>query len=400
MRENLPGTSQRRDVARHGRTRLDQAFDRPVAVVSAKQEGVLPMWHKDRRGVNASRLLIAVLAMASMLVACGDDDEADTASTTTEAAESTEGDADAELEELVEAAKAEGELVWYTSTPDDTGVAVIEAFEQKYGISIEYTRGSSSDLRQRYSAEASAGSVAADVILMADHAFFDDALGEGWLVDPADWDVPGADEFPQESVKDEKYVVKVDPMVLGYNTDEVSEDKLPESWEDVLDPEWKGRILIPDPRSSAIYMQFFDLLRQTYGDEFLTGLAEQDVRVFQSGSPLSESLAAGEGAIALPVISALMLGPANQGAPLDFKVLEDVTTGAEQTFGISKDARHPNAARLFAHFLLSEEGSLVLNEKPGEISPFGDEEFPEKFESPDPAWLDNEATIIELLGLS
>lgn len=115
---------------------------------------------------------------------------------------------------------------------------------------------------------------------------------------------------------------------------------------------------------------------------------------------MAESAAAGEGSVAFPVAPSTFQGTIDAGAPLGLEILEPTTGLAFYVLPVA-DAPHPNAARLFAHFLLSEEGAALTAQAPGEISPYGEEgeEFPARFVSADPAWLEQLEEIEALLGL-
>jgi iron(III) transport system substrate-binding protein len=208
----------------------------------------------------------------------------------------------------------------------------------------------------RIDAELGGGNVAADVIFSPDEI----ALLK--------WTAAGAlAKLPDGELK--KTTDYYAPMqVIGqgvvYNTTLVPAANLPKTWSDVLDPKWKGQILLGSPRMSTAYSQMYVALLgdPKYGPAFFEKLATQEPRIINTLAPMVQSIAAGEAALAFigfpqDVVNLKQTAPT---APIDFAYL-DVTTNAVTNVAIMAQAKHPNAAKLFAQWIMSTEGQTVHN---------------------------------------
>lgn len=363
--------------------------------------------------MTRSRTWLALLAAFVLLfgvAACGDDDD-DAAPTTT--ADTTpadtdpgddepDGTGDAELDELIAAAQAEGRLVWYSVPAEAIAQAVSDAFEEEYGISVEFQRLASADLSTRYAAEAETGNPVADAIVVSNTPFVAQANENGWVVSLAEAGIPGfPGDYPEEFLLDDRgtAIVSIEPTVISYNTDRVSEDELPETWADLAGPEWEGRILLVDPQGSPAYIDFWTVVMEGEGEEVLEGIARNAVRTYPSGVPLHEALGAGEGDIGVPGVGSIVLGAADRGAPLDY-VTPELTTGPEIVVLISEGATNSAAARLFAWYLMYGEGQEIINALASTASPATGEGLPADYTRTPPGAQANRDRIYELLGVS
>ncbi|WP_203137591.1 ABC transporter substrate-binding protein [Microbacterium sp. JZ31] len=308
---------------------------------------------------------------------------------------------DAALDELVSAAQEEGSLIFYLTPPEDTARELADAFAEKYGVEAEFVRMTGGELAARYSAEVEAGAPAADLVMPSYDAFVDQGLDEGWLIGMDEADIPGYEDYPADGVLADGAVpvVQFAPSGLSWNTDALGDLPVPDSFDDLADPAYKDKLLLTDPSSSQAYIQFWSMVADAYGMETVEAIADNAVRLYNSVVPMTEALAAGEGAVTGPNVGQVVAGAAASGAPVEFAV-PDVTNGPEIVMSISADAQSPNAARLFAHFVLSEEGQDILNAAPGNISAYSFDEMPAEYVRVDrDAALENEQAILDAFGL-
>ncbi|WP_199432891.1 ABC transporter substrate-binding protein [Qaidamihabitans albus] len=331
--------------------------------------------------------IAACAVLAVTLSACG------SGSAGTGSAEVT----DPALRELVTAAQEEGRLTLY-GVPDEAVLRTLgKEFTELYGVEVEPVRLVSSDLSQRFSSEADAGAPASDAILLTYSEFYPDALASEWLVPMSSAGIPDyPGDYPDKYVKDDANVpvVSLVPTSAVYNTDEVAEP--PTSWEDYADPRYKGRISVADPATSPANLAFWQLMRETYGDDFLRGVAANDPTWQNSAVPGTQAVAAGEDVLGHPGVEAIVRNLQQSNAPVE-TTIPGPTTGPEIALGLTADAQNPNAAKLFAHFLLSEEGSTLLAESSGAGSPYG-AGLPEGFAVPETVSDEQAQEIKRLLG--
>lgn len=293
----------------------------------------------------------------------------------------------ADLEALIKAAKAEGEVTFYCAQVEVVAKRVAESFSAKYGIKAQYIRLPSSPLMQRYAAEAESGNIAADVVFNAGNAigFAEEGMKKGWVesISTAGLPVLKSGQFPAARNNGLTAVIQIAPEHFVYNTDRVKGADIPKTWNDLLHPRFKGQILLPDPRASDATLDQWVMIMNKYGEGFLKQLNAQVGRRFGSGVPAIQSLAAGEGMLMLPITRPSVDALAAKGAPIA-GIIPDVGTGVEIQVMLTARtrARHPNAGRLLANYVMTPEGNKVFNDDPGGFPIYDMSSLPKGYEPP------------------
>jgi iron(III) transport system substrate-binding protein len=298
---------------------------------------------------------------------------------------------DKEVEELIRAAKAEGEVVAYASQPQPINLRFAQAFTAKYGIKISFLRLSSGPLVQRYASEAAAGNVAADILFFpinGSETFLTEAKKQGWLRPLLEAHIPALTrgQYPAKFIRPTPAfptpIVGIIPWAFGYNTQRIAAKEAPKTWSDVLDPKWKGQIIRTDPKLSLGQMDPWRLLLDRYGEAYFEKLHAQDPRTSTPEAvAAAQALAAGEGSILIMTTGAVIQAVKDKGAPVA-AVTPSLTTGVEMGIFMSSKAKHPNAARLAIHYALSPDGTNVQNADPGSVDPYDVSKLPSEYESP------------------
>jgi iron(III) transport system substrate-binding protein len=256
----------------------------------------------------------------------------------------------------------------------------------------------------KITAEAQSGQVVGDIGVLTDTAFLASANQNKWLVDPTSLNFPAVKNFPQQFVINKTAFTQVVATYdIAYNTNLVKGNDVPTRWTDVLDPKWKGRIIIPDPRGNSSTLTWFYAMWKTYGDSFLTGFRAQNPQVVASSVTGLNSIGSGDAAMLLtnnqfedvPLVSA--------GAPIG-DVNLDPTTSLEEYMFMVAGGPHPNAAALFLNYSLSDAGqyaqcagvcSSVLN-VPGTVPVSNYQPMGPQIDAATAA----QAQVLSLLGLS
>jgi iron(III) transport system substrate-binding protein len=259
---------------------------------------------------------------------------------------------------LVSAARAEGKGTLYFSIDPTAVQLVLDAFNSIYGIQVDSQRLTSGPLAQRFTAEQQAGNIVADLLINSDASFMDGATSKGWItrVDS----VPQLASWPREFLHDSYVTIAIVPSSLLWNTSMVSAADAPRSWMDVLDPKWKGKIILLDPHGAPPVLEFLYLMRQTYGDDFLRKLGAQQPQLVASAVTASQQVAAGAAAIEIPAVHATLTPLLAQNAPIQESFFTP-TTGANSQAALVARAPHPNVGRLLLNFFMSPQGQAILN---------------------------------------
>jgi ABC-type Fe3+ transport system substrate-binding protein len=263
---------------------------------------------------------------------------------------------------LYQAARKEGEVVWYTALIVTQAVRpLIAAFNRKYpGIEVRYTRADSGPTAIKIMTEARAGKVQSDVFDGIDTT---PPLVQAGLVEPY---VPSdADKYPPE-LKDPSG--RWNALVLYFltpavNTNLVPKPERPRTPQDLLDPKWKGRIAwstAPSSGSPVYVGSVLATMGEQKGMDFLRALSKQGVvNVDATNRAILDQVILGEYAISLNAFNHHAVLSAQKGAPVAWLDLEPIS-GLMHSIGLTRNAAHPNASRLLIDFLTSQEGQRAL----------------------------------------
>ena len=264
---------------------------------------------------------------------------------------------------LLEGAKKEGQVVIYSALIANQALRPItDGFMKKYpGIKATYWRADSEDIFQKVSAEVRANNVVADVI---EGTGVGEYAVEGGLTVP--YFTPLAAEYPEKYRDPRSHwtVTRLSYFSIAYNTKLVPADKVPKTYEDLLDPQWKGRLAWRIGSSSGAAL-FLSNLRLAWGEEkaraYFLRLKEQKIVNFGSGSArtLVDRVVAGEYPIALNIFAHHPLISKAKGAPVNSQLMAPVATTAA-TMVVPKGLKRPHAALLLIDFILSPEGQQIL----------------------------------------
>jgi ABC-type Fe3+ transport system substrate-binding protein len=265
---------------------------------------------------------------------------------------------------LIEAAKKEGKVVWYTTLIVNQAIRPLQqAFEQKYpGVRLEYSRADDSPTALKILTEARAGGVQADIF---DGLYNMMALRRAGLLAP--YRPPNVDQYPQALRDPDGYWIAILIYVFspGVNTNLVLSSEAPRSLRDLLDPRWRGKMAW-NPNSIAGAPGFVGNVLMSMGEErglnYLRALSQQQiVNVEASSRAILDQVIAGEYPIGLMMFNHHTVISARKGGPTTWLKLEPVPV-APDGIALLKDAPHPNAAKLLMEFLTSEDGQQVLRQ--------------------------------------
>src|SRR5947207_3891032 len=258
---------------------------------------------------------------------------------------------------LAERARQEGTLVMYTSLATSESVPLTQAFEKKYGVKVQLWRSLSDQVVRRALNEAKARRHAMDVV--ETNAPELEALARERVL--AQFFSPQIADIPSWGVPLHRMWVsdRVDFFVVAFNTAKVRREELPASYEGFLEPRWRGQIGL-----EATDQEWLAGLAKYWGEkralEFFRGLVAMKPDVRKGHVLLSEMVVAGEVPVSLTNYASNADSMKRRDTPNHWQPVEPVI-GRPQAIGLAANAPHPNAALLFADFVLSPEGQQLFN---------------------------------------
>jgi iron(III) transport system substrate-binding protein len=268
--------------------------------------------------------------------------------------------------ELYPKAKQEGALVVYTIWDIEHIRSILDVFSKRFpGINTTYWQGTRSEIIARTLTEFQGDQKAADVI-----------LSEGA---PVVLRAAGAIE-PYNTIQAKSLLlhdptlptVSLQIMALSYNTKKLKKEELPKSWEDVINPKYKGMVALDDPVRAGPLSGMLAGLKEQWKDDgrwtkFIRGLKALNVTVHKSTSAMFRLLIAGEYAIAMPSLLHDVIEEKEKGSPVDY-VRNAAPVISAQQLGIYGKAPHINGAKLFAEWMISPEGQVAVAAVGREVS--------------------------------
>jgi iron(III) transport system substrate-binding protein len=258
----------------------------------------------------------------------------------------------------VDAGKKEGKVVVYGSVPPQSMEGLHQAFKKKYGIEVEYWRGSSTQVSERALTEWRAGKPAFDIaegnrgvqLIMKDEGLFQKFVP------------PASQKFPDRFKEKDSLITpwRVLPISMLYNTEMVKSADMPKTFDDLLNPKWMGKISIPDPTRHTTTAQFLWNLRKFKGDKWLDyvkALAKQKPVLVESLAPVTTTIIKGEALVGITYIKYIK----QYKGPVDYIPMDQYLTDPNY-LSLSAKASHSNAAKLYIDFACSPEGQKEIAE--------------------------------------
>lgn len=260
---------------------------------------------------------------------------------------------------LLAEARKQREVVIYTSLNLKDSVPLTEAFEKKTGLRTQLWRASSEKVLQRAITEARAGRFSCD-ILETNGPEMEAMYRENLLEEfhsPHFRDLP-AGGFP----KHRHYVAdRFNFFTIGYNTNLVKPEEVPNSYEDLVHPRWAGRVGL-----EGSDVDWFGAIVKSMGEEkglaMFRKLAENKPQIRTGHTLMAELVAGGEIPLAATLYNHNVERLIVKGAPVKWKPIQP-TFGRPNSIGVARQAPHPHAAMMFADFMLSKEGQTILKER-------------------------------------
>jgi len=263
--------------------------------------------------------------------------------------------AGADRQQILEVgARREGGLLLYTTGTQTR--PLLDRFQQKYPfLKVELVRAGSTDVARKVLEEYQAGYEKVDAFELASHG----------LVLPRDENIlqpfqsPELAAFAPDAIEPKRHwlVVRESYTGIGLNTKLVAPDKAPKSYQDLLDPQWKGRMALSG--SSTTPINWVGTLSIVHGIDFVRKLGAQNIRIYNiTGRALANLMVSGEVALSPTIYNSHVAESARKGAPLAW-FAPGLVPVTDSGVAIARKAPHPHAAMLLIDFLASKEGARL-----------------------------------------
>lgn len=259
----------------------------------------------------------------------------------------------------VDAAKKDGKVVVYGSQVPQAMEPMHKAFEKKYGITVEYWRGSSTQVSERALTEWRAGKPGFDVVegnrgvqlIMRDEGLF------------AKYIPPSSDKFPAQFKEKDALITpwRVLPISILYNTELVKPADVPKTFDELLNPKWTGKFSMPDPTRHTTTAQFLWNLDKFKGDkwlDFVRALAKQQPILVESLAPVTTTIIKGEASVGITYIKYVK----QYKGPVSYVLMDKYLTDPNY-MSLSAKAARPNAAKLYIDYACSPDGQRAIAEE-------------------------------------
>ncbi len=266
----------------------------------------------------------------------------------------------ADLDELIAAAKTEGELVVYGSCEEEYLAAACEHFEELYGVKVQYQRLSTGEVQSKIEEEN--GNPSGDVWFGGTTDPYNVAASEGLL---EAYEAQNADHLMSDMYRDaDGYWYGIYKGILGFmvNTDELSRMGVdePKDWQDLLDPKYKGLVWLSNYNTAGTAKLVINTMLQKYGhDEGIKYLVDLDknIEVYtKSGSGPSKNVGTGECVVGIGFLHDGITQIVDNGYGNVSLIIPSSGTSFEiGATAIFKGCKHPNAAKLWIEYALSPD---------------------------------------------
>jgi iron(III) transport system substrate-binding protein len=271
---------------------------------------------------------------------------------------------------LIEAAKKEAKVSFYTAMDLQFAERLGKAFEATYpGIAVRVERSGAERVFTRIGQEYSSNIHTVDVVNTADQAHCIIWKRNGWL----------APYLPEEVVKyyDKRYydseglhiTTRILISPLAYNTNLVKKEDAPKGFKDLLDPKWAGKLVKAHPAYSGTIMNATFEIARDLGWDYFVKLAGQNVMQVQSATDTPKRISLGERAVMVDGAGYLVIRYKEEGQPVDIVYPEEGTPLAAGPSAVFKAAPNPNAARLFQNWMHSRGAQQLLVDYARQYSP-------------------------------
>jgi iron(III) transport system substrate-binding protein len=261
--------------------------------------------------------------------------------------------------EPVDAAKKEGKVVFYSSEDRTALAEPVKAFQEKYGVPIDLNRQSTGRILKVAESEFETNTVKGDVLDITNPLVFFEWKKKGYL---RQWKADNSAQQVSDLFRDGEGFIwsrRLLMTCIGYNKKLVSESEAPKTWQDLITPKWKGKVVTAGPEAGPNF-GWIVFMSHKHGWDYFDKLHANNPLVAPSSDETVALLATGEKPVAVVNCFDILEAEA-QGSPIANIFPKDGLGVWWAGLAIPKAAPHPNAALLLANFVMSAEGAAAAS---------------------------------------
>lgn len=252
-------------------------------------------------------------------------------------------------------------MLWYSGSATRPVEAWADMFRQKTSLPIETYRAGSTVLIEKIEQEIRAKQLRASVYDIAAGGLVSQWHEQGLVLE---YESPEASHFPADLRMAGVWTpINALPMSIAYNADHIDPEEAPKTWEDLLDPKWKGKMAMTDAFYSGAALHWFGVMRKVYGNAYVENLAKQDVLIRKGSGDTTNTIISGERPLAAMVHGDIAFAGYKRGGNIYLVQPEEGVPLAYQVIAIPADAPNPDAAKKFVDIALSKDGQQLWQDE-------------------------------------
>jgi iron(III) transport system substrate-binding protein len=247
---------------------------------------------------------------------------------------------------------AQQALLWYSASSVESVEDWTKVFKERTGTTVEFFRAGGVKLAQKFEQEAKAGQVRCDFIDISLPGLLTQWAHQGLLMK---YDSPEAKHYPADLRMDGYWTpVKALDTCMAFNSGIIGEADAPKHWEELLDPKWKGKMVMADPFFSGGALHWYYAVRKLLGKAYMEKLAKQNVLLRNGSGEVIDTVISGERPLAASALQYYASQKAAEGVKIRMVFPSEGVPSGMEVIGITSKAPNPDGAKKFYDFALSK----------------------------------------------
>lgn len=252
-------------------------------------------------------------------------------------------------------------LVWYAGSQADAVNDWVSLFKEKTGITCDFYRAGGLNIAQKFEQEVRAGQVACSVVSNALTGLVRQWANQGLLLQ---YDSPEYAHYREDMcIGRFAAPIKVDVVAMAYNSELIGVDELPKKWGDILDPKWRGKMVMADASSSSGALHWYSAMRKAFGKPFVEELSKQEVLIRTGNGEVVNTMISGERPLSCMVYQYHVETAISKGAALKVLIPEEGAPVGVSHIAIAAKGPNITDAKKFFDFTLGYDAQLLWKQK-------------------------------------